>query len=221
MKDTIEIGTNALYQLLICYCRYGYTRNNHLMPDAAFMRCEELLPKLLAVDKDCALRTAKQLCEECISHEIVMRFYDGDDDQSGNRASSIDFVHWLLTWIKENEKSQYRPYNYVHFLENVSIDDKPQYVVSELFNFNMETRKWSSSKILNKDKLLSKNNYLNFILTDVCELKDGDKIRYNKIDVVKDKYGFGKPIKFIYRLLLKTPRTFLVAKKRIKEQIEK
>ena len=43
-KEYVKIDVHKLYQLLITELRYGYTRNNHLMPssaynDAAFIVC--------------------------------------------------------------------------------------------------------------------------------------------------------------------------------------
>ncbi len=212
MKNKIEIEPRDLYQFLLFECRYGYTRNNHLMPDAAFSHCKEFLPKQYACDKKLALHTAKQLCEECVNGEITTHFYDGDDDEFGNRESSIKFVYWLLDWIKEKGDSAYKPYNYDLFLENVSLDEKPQYFVFELFDFDFETRKWLLSKMLNEEKPLSKKKYLDFILTDVCGLGEGCSITFRKINLFEDEHGFRKPTKFIYQILLDIQRTFLITK---------
>ena len=162
MKKEVGITPNALYQLLICTCRYGYTRNNHLMPDGAFLKCKELLPKQFEVDPTMALHTARQLCEECISDELVANFYSGDEDSSGNRQKAINFIYWLMDWIKTHGDDAFKPFGYDRFLENVAIDDKPQYIVKELFGFDFETMKWSSSKTLNKDKPLSKKQIFGF-----------------------------------------------------------
>lgn len=67
-KDkTVKVGTKDLYQFLIEGNRYGFTRNNHLMPGAAFDHCLEYLPKMYDVDPEGALRTATQLAEEAIA----------------------------------------------------------------------------------------------------------------------------------------------------------
>lgn len=222
MGKGIIIEPKRLYRLLAWGCRYGYTRNNHIMPDGAFSLCKELLPKLLKADKDAAIRTAEQLCDECISDQLASRFYDGDDDDSGNRRKSIEFVQWLLCWIKEQSSIDYKPCNYAFFLENVALDDKPQYIVKELFGFDAASRKWKSSKVLNKSGLLTKKNYFDFIINDVCGLEKGDQFAFNRFEIHKKKHGieFGKPIKFIYRFLLKSPRTFLVEKAKEKPSAE-
>lgn len=219
MEKEVGVTPKVLYQLLICACRYGYMRNNHLMPDGAFLKCKELLPKQFQVDQKMALHTARQLCEECISDELLAHFYSGDEDSSGNRQKAINFVYWLMTWIREHGDDAFKPFCYDRFLENVAIDDKPQYTVKELFGFNFETKKWSSSKTLNKGKPLSKNEYLNFIIEDVCGLKDGS-VSYNKIDITRGERDFWRGVntKLIYRLLFEKPRSFLIEKQRLEKK---
>lgn len=217
MVKEITIQSNLLYRFLIWGCRYGYTRNNSIMPEEAFSVCQEILPKQFEVDSVGALRTAQQLCDECISNELMTHFYDGNDDGYDNRYRSIEFIYWLLRWIKDNGGFDYKPYGYDFFLENVALDDKPQYLVTELFGFNMETRNWDSSKVLNANHLLSKKNYFDFIVNDVCNLKGKGNFLFNKMHYFKDEceLGAGKSLKFIYRFLLETPRTFLVEKQKI------
>lgn len=63
---TVKVGIKDLYQFLIEGNRYGFSRNNHLMPGAAFDHCREYLPEMYDVDPEAALRTATQLAEEAI-----------------------------------------------------------------------------------------------------------------------------------------------------------
>jgi len=118
-KDTMEIPLKDIYQLLISECRYGYTRNNHLMPSGAYDRVREYLPKMYEIDNDFALSTARQLCEEAISDELLTHFRDGVDDQHGNMKETIQFVEWLRAWIHGLSliPPYYVPYNYQQYLE--------------------------------------------------------------------------------------------------------
>lgn len=101
-KDCMEIPLKDIYQLLIAECRYGYTRNNHLMPSCAYDRVREYLPTMLELDKGFALATARQLCEEAISDELLTHFRDGIDDQHGNMMDTVRFVEFLMSWIDVN-----------------------------------------------------------------------------------------------------------------------
>ena len=65
-KNLVGVNVHDLYQLLIEGNRYGYTRNNHLMPSGAFHHCRTYLPDMRKVDPEFALHTAKQLAEEAI-----------------------------------------------------------------------------------------------------------------------------------------------------------
>ena len=76
-KRTIEVDCKDLYQLLIEGCRYGYTRNNHLMPGGAFDHCRTYLPQMRAVGGDWADHTARQLAEEAIE-QLRMDAFDDD-----------------------------------------------------------------------------------------------------------------------------------------------
>lgn len=66
-EKKISVGQKDLYQFLIAECRYGYTRNNHLMPDGAFRHVKEYLPLMKETDRFFAAGVAEQLADECIS----------------------------------------------------------------------------------------------------------------------------------------------------------
>ena len=55
-----------LYRFLVESNRYGFTRNNHLMPAGAFNACRDYLPDLYEADVSFGLAAAKQLAEEAI-----------------------------------------------------------------------------------------------------------------------------------------------------------
>lgn len=116
----VEIEIKHMYWYLIETCRYGYTRNNHLMPADAFDTCRKLLPRVAEADLEYAIYTAKQLAEEAISMELLIHFYEKVDDQFGNMAETIKFIEDLLKFIEDNAKGgnkMLKPYNYDSYLE--------------------------------------------------------------------------------------------------------
>lgn len=164
----VEIKPKDLYQFLLTECRYGYTRNNHLMPDGAYRHVEEYLPELLKADKEIAVNTAKQLVEECISMELC-KFADGIDDESGNRKSAIDFIKRMLELLVNNGQSDWRPYNYDLLVKNVQLDDEPRYDVYEAEYIGSaknddDSIEFKLGKKVNKN-LISKNDLFNFLIT--------------------------------------------------------
>ena len=211
-EELINVEIHDLYQFLIGEMRYGYTRNNHLMPGGGYDKCKKYLPLMLEVDKRWAISTAKQLCDECISHELITCFYSGDDDEFGNREGAISFIKWLLGWISDNGDPNYRPYNYDQYLDNIAIDDKPQYLISELFGYDIESNTYKEAKPLNKDKLLSRNEYVNYLFMDICGAKIGEMITYNKISLDKNNERYGKRVKHYYRIYEPINRYFLIEK---------
>lgn len=115
-KDCVEIGIKDAYQMLIAELRYGYTRNNHLMPCGAYAHVKEYLPVMEEANPEWALKTAQQAAEECISDELSIRLTE--EDESKNRKLSIEFVGYLVDWICKHENGHmYMPYNYDHFVE--------------------------------------------------------------------------------------------------------
>ena len=131
-KNGIEISLKDIYQLLLEECRYAYTRNNHLLPIGAYDRVREYLPRMFEVDKRFAISTAKQICEEAISDELLIRFRDGIDDEHKNMLETIKFVEWLYSWLLDASAYSYDclPYNFKDYLEwvaSVSIANKEKF----------------------------------------------------------------------------------------------
>lgn len=209
---TVEIEVHDLYCYLLSECRYGYTRNNLSMPNDAYASCYKYLPVLSKVDSGYGLSLAKQLCEECISRELSMQFYDGDDDKYGNREKTIEFIKWLLKWIKDNDCFAYHPYNYDLYLKNIAINDEPQYLVSELFGYDIDSHTYKKAKLLNGGRLMSKNEYDNYLFVGICGVKEGQTLTYNKISLSKNNDHYGKMIKHVYRMFKPINRVFLVEK---------
>lgn len=173
----VEIKPKDLYQFLLTECRYGYTRNNHLMPDGAYRHVEEYLPELLKADKEMAINTAKQLVEECISMELV-QFADGIDDDLGNRAEAFKFIEEMLNFIHNNEvHNEWKPYNYDNYLENKALDEKSRYDIyeAEYMGFDLD-EKFALGKKINS-KMLSKNELMTYLCTEICK---SDSITYRK-----------------------------------------
>lgn len=141
MSEKMTISTIDVYRLLIGELRYAYTRNNHLQPSASYDDAKRILPEMLKEDPDTAVRTAKQLCEECISDQIAGRFYDGLDDEFGNRSEAVGFVEWLIEFVHSNGAAEYRPYN--HDLYELCCDnaDRLDYTVLRLGDDCFDTSK--------------------------------------------------------------------------------
>jgi len=110
----IEIEIGDLYHLLVAECRYGYIRNNHLMPWAAYERVKKLIPEMYKVDKEYAIYTLKQICTECMDSELV--YYIAREDENGNRKLTMEFIKWCLDYIRKHEtdprfkREKWKPY---------------------------------------------------------------------------------------------------------------
>lgn len=168
VTKTMRLPLKDVYQLLISEMRYGYGRNNHLMPSAGYDKVKAFVPQMYKVDKDYAVHTMKQLCEECISDQLMMNFYDGEDDEHGNRAEAIEFVKWSMQWIHQHETdpryegSAWLPYNHDLFLDNLAKDNEPRYLVYEL-------RGKSKRKKLITAEPVSQKDYINIVFDGITE----------------------------------------------------
>ena len=162
----LELDLKDVYQLLIAECRYGYGRNNHLMPDGAYEKVKRIVPQMYEVDKEYAVYTLKQICEECISDQLTWNFYDGEDDEFGNRKEAIKFVNWCLQWIHTHETdkrydgSAWFPYNYDNFVANIDKDKEPRYLIYEL-------KGKSKRKYLITPSPVSQGEYFEIMFKDV------------------------------------------------------
>lgn len=165
---TMNVSLKNVYQLLISEMRYGYRRNNHLMPSCGYDKVKTLVPQMYEIDKEYAVYTMKQLCEECISDQLSANFYDGEDDEYGNRAEAIEFVKWSLQWINQHEaefghkSGDWLPYNHDLFEANLAKDNEPRYLVYEL-------RGKSKRKKLITTEPVSQNEYLNVVFDGIAE----------------------------------------------------
>ena len=100
IKDkTVSVSLSDLYQFLVSECRYGYTRNNHLMPWGAFRHVYEYLPLMVEADADRAIGTAKQLAEEAISE--LCRYSFNEDKNKAEVFYTIDWEKVSMTarWV--------------------------------------------------------------------------------------------------------------------------
>ena len=160
----MNVSLKNVYQLLISEMRYGYRRNNHLMPSCGYDKVKTLVPQMCEVDKEYAIYTMKQLCEECISDQLSANFYDGEDDEYGNRAEAIEFVKWSMQWINqhENNSNNWLPYNHDLFVANLAKDDEPRYLVYELRG------KSKRKKLITVDPV-SQNEYMNVVFDGITE----------------------------------------------------
>ena len=161
---TMNVSLKNVYQLLISEMRYGYRRNNHLMPSCGYDKVKTLVPQMYEIDKEYAIYTMKQLCEECISDQLSANFYDGEDDEYGNRAEAIEFVKWSIQWINQHESNSnnWLPYNHNLFVANLAKDDEPRYLVYELRG------KSKRKKLITVDPV-SQNEYMNVVFDGITE----------------------------------------------------
>ena len=161
---TMNVSLKNIYQLLISEMRYGYRRNNHLMPSCGYDKVKTLVPQMYEVDKEYAVYTMKQLCEECISDQLAANFYDGEDDEFGNRAEAIKFINWSIQWINQHESNSnnWLPYNHNLFVANLAKDDEPRYLVYELRG------KSKRKKLITVDPV-SQNEYMNVVFDGITE----------------------------------------------------
>ena len=140
----VSVDMRDLYQMLVTECRYGYTQNNHFMPEGAFEHCRTYITKMLSVDKEWTLVSLNQLCDECITN-LCYNFPHGDNFY-GNRDMYIKFIEWCLNILKENNKPY--PYNYEAFVENKYEDDIPKYTLyNDLTNEPLTTEPISKNQI--------------------------------------------------------------------------
>ena len=153
-KEFVKVEVKDLYQLLLCNCRYGYTRNNHLMPDSSFTQAERYLQAMVKVDKELASHTAKQLCEECIN-ELESRYYYGNDDEYGNRALYLRFIESLLKFLRKNDVlfNESQIYNIDKYYRNLSEDLRKKYII-----YDNQTQEELTD-------VLTKQEYLDFLVT--------------------------------------------------------
>lgn len=162
----VELNVKDVYQLLVGNLRYGYTRNNHLMPSCAYEQTKRIINDFINVDENYAINTLKQICNECISEEICMRFCDGVDDECGNREESIQFVWWCIKTINKYIP-EWKPNDFDRFENNIAKDELNLYSVKVING---------GSNFANG--LTSKNGLFSFISENVF---DGAKsITYSK-----------------------------------------
>ena len=190
----MDIELRDVGQLLLFECRYGYTRNNHLMPTEAYDKVKKYIPEMCRIDRDYTLHTLQQICEECISLNLLTNFYDGYGDEFGNRQRSIDFVKWCLEYVKNNGQQDYVPYNFDGFKEVLEQENKPKYLVYEVSN---------DIRTLITPDPISKLDYENLVF-----LKDvpADNIIYFN----KSRLDSDKKVCLKYTLKIPTDKVYIV-----------
>ena len=172
-ENKISIDTGDFYRLLVAGCRYAYRRNNHLEPSYIYSYVRGMLPNLLAADKETAIGTARQLCEECISDELIEHFYNGEDDEHENRKNSIRFINYLLDFVHKYD-ADWKPYNYNLFEENIKLDDAPVLDLYEVTD--------------NKKVLLKSGVSKNDIMWEIAKEVGDSTYSYNSKGLESDRY---------------------------------
>lgn len=199
MKDKIiGLTPTELYRLLITDCRYGYTRNNHLVPSAAYDEISRLLEEMRGVDSETAIHTAKQLAEECISDQLAANFYDGLDDEFGNRKEAIGFIGKMVDFVHSAGEENYKPYNQSLYETCVKNGKNLKYNIFKLDDFDFEKDRLSADtkKTLIKSDL-SSDDATNYLINEILKT---DKATFNRIDV-RSSERQNKVVGEIYRII--------------------
>lgn len=179
----VQVNTKDLYQMLIAECRYGYARNNHLMPDGAYGHVNIYLDKIYEDDETFGISTAKQLLEECISDQLVRNFADGLDDESGNRAIAINFIIYLKNWLRTHGANDIA-YNEAQYLDNVAKADALRYDIVMLKPGTFETSGFDIDKTIKTDVIGYSKAY-DTLMTDVLGT---DSLTVNRVPLVTDDH---------------------------------
>ena len=188
-KEYVKIDVHKLYQLLITELRYGYTRNNHLMPSSAYNDAADLLDRMLEADEGVAVRTAKQLCEECIGDELAMRFSEGLEDDFGNRKAAIDFIEYLLDFVRKREPG-YKPYNMYMYDDNMKRSEGMRYSVfsiKDTESFDAFSHEVPKDRELLKGGLKLDEAY-EYLFSTVLGMKNED-VSFNVMKIFGGIYG--------------------------------
>ena len=188
-KEYVKIDVHTLYQLLITELRYGYTRNNHLMPSSAYNDAADLLDRMLEADEGVAVRTAKQLCEECIGDELAMRFSEGLEDDFGNRKAAIDFIEYLLDFVRKREPG-YKPYNMYMYDDNMKRSEDMRYSVfsiKDAESFDAFSHEVPKDRELLKGGLKLDEAY-EYLFSTVLGMKNED-VSFNVMKIFGGIYG--------------------------------
>ena len=80
---TMNVSLKNVYQLLISEMRYGYRRNNHLMPSCGYDKVKTLVPQMYEVDKEYAVYTQHISTDPHYYDETVMCYVNNDELSDG------------------------------------------------------------------------------------------------------------------------------------------
>ena len=174
---TMNLNTIDVYRLLIGEVRYGCSRNNNLMPGSAFDEARQYVPVMFEADPDLAVHTAAQLCTEVIN-ELALRFWEGAEDEFGNRQKYLDFINWCLDFVHQHGVENYVPYNNDQLSHVLATDDLKQFIIMD-----NETQEL----LVDKDHALSRREYMEYILKEILKAKEGDECRYNFQNIKADR----------------------------------
>lgn len=179
----VKVDTKDLYQMLIAECRYGYFRNNHLMPDGAYDHVSTYLDKIYEDDETFGISTAKQLLEECISDQLVRNFDDGLDDESNNRATAIGFIIYLKQWLKAHNANDIA-YNEAQYLDNVAKANALRYDIVSLKPGTFEESGFDINKTIRTD-IVGYGKAYDALMTDVLGT---ESLIVNRVPLVNDDH---------------------------------
>lgn len=192
-KRDITLDIKTVYQILIGDLRYGYTRNNHLMPSDAYDKAKSILNLMKKTNSTWAYSTANQICEECISDQIMIHFYNGFDDEYGNLQEAIDFVEYLIKFMQEHNK-EYKPYNYDLYEDLIN---KKKNIKYSVYKLNKEEDFLAKGIPNNSEALkssLTLDEAYDYLLLDILGTTNGT---FNNLNIVEQGRVIGKKFRIL------------------------
>lgn len=140
----MNIGLKDLYQFIIAELRYGYSRNNHLMPDGAFEHARYYILGMYREDKAWAIRTLTQAVSEAISEFSIREpFKDTGAVASSLYDSYVMFIMWgldkLVQW-QDVWRVERDIYNLVEFFRIMKKNNETTYLntIIKDYGFDLE-----------------------------------------------------------------------------------
>lgn len=165
-KKKVSIYPVDLYRFLIEGNRYGFTRNNHLMPGGAFDACRHYLPALFEADEDIGLSTARQLAEEAIEQ---LRYDSFAEDKRRFSVKIKEKGEWRET------KLEFSPNMDFYVFDTITIDEDSEVWITapglyerKLLSF---TRKEDGKLALNREEDVNIRHYATLYTKD----KEGEE----------------------------------------------
>lgn len=119
--------------------RYGCSRNNHLEPSWTFDHLKKHLPQLCKKDLEAGLYALEKFCSETCEM-LDDNFYDGLDDEHGNRLDYIKFIEWCVEEASKLGKDITNCWAYDRYKKNLERESSLKYRLYELESFDKDAK---------------------------------------------------------------------------------